>query len=133
MSTEKRKEFRYFSERLETLRAAAKVTQLTLAQVTGVSQPTVQAWLAGTSGPSIGHLIQLADFFRLPTVDELIRPVPRGGESCIVPKRLLQEVLDGAGDTSRKLQQVLQEAGPVEKPTRKRGTRAGRQKNGRQP
>ena len=106
---------------------------MTLAQVTGVSQPTVQAWLAGTSGPSIGHLIQLADFFRLSTVDELIRPTPHAGESCIVPKRLLQEVLEGAEDTSRKIQQVLQEAGAVEKPTRKRRAKAGRQKNGRQP
>ena len=31
----------------------------------------------------------------LPTVDELIRPVPHGSDSCVVPKRLLQEVLDG--------------------------------------
>jgi len=133
VSIEKRKEFRYFSKRLEALRAAAKVTQVTLAQVTGVSQPTVQAWLAGTSGPSIGHLIQLAGFFRLPTVDELIRPMPHGGESCIVPNRLLQEVLDRAEDTSRKIQQVLQEAGAVEKPTHKRGAKASRQKKGTQP
>ena len=130
MSIEQRKEFGYFSEKLEALRAAAKVTQVTLAQVTGVSQPTVQAWLAGTSGPSIGHLIQLADFFRLPTVDELIRPVPHAGESCIVPKRLLQEVLDGAEDTSRKIQQVLQQSGAVEKPAQKRRAKAGRQKHG---
>jgi len=133
LSTGKRKEFRCFAAKLQELRTASKAKQRDIAKAVGVSQPTVRAWLAGTSGPSIGHLIQLADFFRLPTVDELIRPMPHGGESCLVPKRLLQEMLCGAEDTSRKIQQVLQEAGAVKKPTRNPATKAGRQKSGRQP
>jgi len=134
VSTVKRKEFRYFSGKLEELRRTAKVTQGTLAEITGVSQPTVQAWLAGSTGPSIGHLIKLAAYFRLPTVDELIRPVPHASDSCVVPKRLLREVLDGAEDTARKIEQVLQDTGALERPGRKRGAEPGRKKrNGKQP
>lgn len=132
MSTKKRKELRYFSTRLQELRAASKAKQRDIAEAVGTSQPTVRAWLAGTSGPSIGQLIQLADFFRLPTVDELIRPVPHSGQSCVVPKRLLQEILDGAEHTSRKIRQILQESGTVQKPSRKRGAKTGRRKSGRQ-
>ncbi len=120
MSTVSRKDFRYFARRLEALRDAADVTQGTLAAITGVSQPTVQAWLAGTSGPNIADLMTLADYFHLPTVDELIRPVPHGGQSCVVRKALLRQMRKRAMDTSAKLEQILQESGKLQARRRKK-------------
>lgn len=122
VSTEKRKEFLYFSARLKELKEAGNLSQAAIADMVGVTQPTVQAWLNATSGPHIGQLIILADRFRLPTVDELIRPVPEAGERCVVPMRVLQEVAAHMQEATNAIRMILDH--PVvptrQKPRRKR-------------
>ena len=85
------------------------VSQIHLAEVVGAGQSTIQTWETGKSSPNIAQLIDLANFFRLGTVDELIRPVARGGESRVVPKDVLLEIADDANAILAKTQQVLQE------------------------
>lgn len=103
-------ELRFFSEKVKALRTAMKgVTQGKLAKVVGAGKTTIGAWEAGSSGPNIPQLIGLADFFRLGTVDELIRPVPSRTESRVVPKAVLLEIADDAKGIITKTQQVFHE------------------------
>lgn len=109
MSSKKEKIFLYFSGNLKALRKGKGVTQKRLAQVVGVRQPTIQAWESGKSGPEIDQSIDLADYFRLETVDELIRPVPSRNESRVVPNDVLLAIADDAEAILAKTHQVLHE------------------------
>jgi transcriptional regulator with XRE-family HTH domain len=120
VSTPKRKEFQYFATRLADLKKAGNLTQGAIAAVAGVSQPTVQAWLKATSGPSIGQLIALADYLHVPTVDELIRPTERAGETRVVPVRLLEDLLKGAREAARTLDEIVHQPATPGKAKRKR-------------
>lgn len=119
MSTEKKEECRYFAAKLKKLYAAKELTQLDLGKAIGVSQPTVAAWLGAESGPKIGQLIRIANFFGVPSVDELIRKVPGGGTSCIVPKRLLLQLVRDAEKGVAMIEEVLPEASPGKKAKKK--------------
>lgn len=109
MSNGKLVKFQYFSRRLRELCEPRKVRQTGLAAVAGVSQSTAQSWLAGATSPNITQLIALADHFGLPTVDELIRPVPHTDEFCVVLKALLRRAVRDAEDTIRKTNRMLGE------------------------
>ena len=52
-----------FHSRLRALRAAHKVTQDRLAEVCGVSQPTIAGWESGGPSPAVPELARLARFF----------------------------------------------------------------------
>ena len=59
---------------MKTLRRHMKrkrLSQVELARLVGVTQPTVWAWLAGRKNPTLEHLGKLADLTGL-TVDALM-------------------------------------------------------------
>ena len=52
-----------FPERLKSLRAEKKVTQVMLAQVTGLTDRTFRKYESGKIEPTLSVLIALADYF----------------------------------------------------------------------
>ena len=106
--------FRYFSQRVRALRKSMKgISQVRLAEVVGAGQSTIQAWEAGKSSPNIAQLIDLANCFRLGTVDELIRSVPPGSKSRVVPQDVLLEIAHDANAILANAQKLLQEPKPA--------------------
>ncbi len=128
LSREKVVKFPYFSGKLQELRKGRKLTQEDLAEVVGVGQSTVQAWLAGAASPNVVQLTVLGDLFRLPTVDELVREVPHSDEFCVVPKRVLLEVVQDTHETMGKIEQLLYEPNMPKKTTGPKKTKRKRAK-----
>lgn len=60
-----------FNENLKALRLSCGVGQKQLAQQLNISLKTISHWETGYSEPSMGQLIQLADYFDV-TLDELV-------------------------------------------------------------
>lgn len=77
-------------------------------------------WLAGVTSPKICQLIALADYFRLPTVDELIRPIRDADKFCVVPKRYLVQVHRAAKGTMEETERMLDEPSSGKRRKRRR-------------
>jgi len=62
--------------RIQDLRKQRGITQSKLAKQIGISRSSVNAWEAGKSMPSVGHLVALADIFNVST-DYLLGREPK--------------------------------------------------------
>lgn len=61
-----------FGEKLYSLRTQAKISQIQLAEILGVSRQTVSKWETGSMLPEIDKLIRISDQFHVST-DYLLR------------------------------------------------------------
>lgn len=61
-----------FGEKLYALRTQAKISQIQLAEILGVSRQTVSKWETGSMLPEIDKLIKISDQFHVST-DYLLR------------------------------------------------------------
>lgn len=61
-----------FGEKLYSLRTQAKISQIQLAEILGVSRQTVSKWETGSMLPEIDKLIKISDQFHVST-DYLLR------------------------------------------------------------
>ncbi len=73
----------------------------------GESQGKVSKWLTGVANPAPDDIKRIAEFLDV-SVESLASPVPDGGEFCVVPRRLLSEILKSTRNVTRKLEQILQ-------------------------
>ena len=71
MSTIDKQFFVWFGARLRELRDAHQLTQVQLADILGVSQPTIYAFEKGTRRIPLCHIPTLADLFGM-SIDELL-------------------------------------------------------------
>ena len=60
------------SERIKELRESNQYTQVSLANILGVTRSAVKTWEMGTSIPSKKHIIELSNIFNVP-MDYLLK------------------------------------------------------------
>lgn len=60
-----------FKDRLKELRATKKISQMQLANITGISQSAIAKWELGKTEPTASAIITLAKFFN-ETADYLL-------------------------------------------------------------
>lgn len=71
-----------YPKRIKELRISRNLTQGELANKLSVSQRTVASWEVGRTEPSIGTLLQMADFFGV-SIDFLVRSENLSNEEII--------------------------------------------------
>ncbi len=99
-----------FGEKLYSLRTQAKISQLQLAEILGVSRQTVSKWETGNMLPEIDKLIKISDQFHVST-DYLLRKT-KPKDASVNLDRLVLKFLGSAQDMdaiSKELVEVMRD------------------------
>ena len=129
-SSEKSRYWKIFSLNVRSLLALKGLKQRDLAAGVGETQSTVSKWLTGAGQPNPEQLLKIGAFLDV-SVENLARTAPEDGEFCVVPKRLLLDLLGNARGASRKIEVALGQREPA--PKGKRQARRRKKKKGKGP
>lgn len=95
-----------FGEKLYTLRTQAKISQIQLAEILGVSRQTVSKWETGSMLPEIDKLIKISDQFHVST-DYLLREKNKPEKVSANLDRLVLRFLGSAQDMDAISQELV--------------------------
>lgn len=94
-----------FGEKLYALRTQAKISQIQLAEILGVSRQTVSKWETGSMLPEIDKLIKISDQFHVST-DYLLRET-KPEKVSVNLDRLVLKFLGSAQDMNAISQELV--------------------------